>query len=293
MLTEKTLIWSKGYLNNEYKKRSTEYPSKKEIIISMMETINNVIFIRTGSNNNVDDLNKFANNLNKLTKPCILVTSDGDRPIPSSYNENTCNRILNNSNIIKWYTQNYDKSIVHPKLNYYPIGFDLHTESWLINNSIKAKIDFMINCRNISPTDKRISNKIFSDSHHSVSHPMRLKIYNIIKNNTIFELSKCRKSFIDITKDYNKYNFAISPRGNGLDCHRTWELFLAGVIVIIKTSVLDDMFIINNLPVIILKEWDELKSITVDKLNEWYHIHHHKTDTNNIFPKLSYDYWIK
>ena len=27
--------------------------------------------------------------------------------------------------------------------------------------------------------------------------------------------------------NYDKYNFVISPRGNGLDCHRTWELFLA------------------------------------------------------------------
>ena len=204
-----------------------------------------------------------------------------------------CRKILNNSNIKKWYTQNYDKSVIHLKLTHYPIGFDLHTNRWLINNSISEKIKFMADCRNKCPVDKRISNKIFSDSHYSISHSTRYRIYDIMRANPIFELTKKRKSFIDIIKDYNKYNFVISPRGAGLDCHRTWELFLAGVIVITMTSTLDDMFINNNLPVVILQELDELKSITKDKLNEWYRININKTDIKNIFPKLTYNYWIK
>ena len=44
----------------------------------------------------------------------------------------------------------------------------------------------------------------------------------------IHEINYADIRAIDITKDYNKYNFVISPRGRGLDCHRTWELFLAG-----------------------------------------------------------------
>ena len=293
MLTEKNLIWSKGYLDNEYSKKSTEQKTNQSEIIALIENTKDVIFIRNGSGSHINDLDIFANNLHKLTKPCILITSDGDRHVPSSYNKNTCRKILCNSNIKKWYTQNYDKSIINAKLGYYPIGFDLHTNRWLINNSISEKIKFMIDCRNKYHVDKRISNKIFSDTHHSFSHPIRFEIYNIIKSNPNFELSKRRKSFIDITKDYNKYNFVMSPRGNGLDCHRTWELFLAGVIVITMTSTLDDMFINNNLPVVILHELDELKNITKDKLNEWYKININKTDINNIFPKLTYNYWIK
>jgi len=292
MLTEKTLIWSKGYFNDEYSNKKTESICSKKEIIHRIQNTENVIFIRTGSMTKNLDLDLFANNLDKLTKPCILITSDGDRPTPSSYHKNTCNKILDNSNIIKWHTQNYDKSIIHDKLDYYPIGFDLHTQKWLINNSIQSKIDFMVSCRIKSPTEKRISNKIFSDSHNSITHPSRREIYNIIKNMDLFDLSRSRKSFIDITNDYNKYNFVISPRGNGLDCHRTWELFLAGVIVIIKTSFLDDMFIKNDLPVVILHEWDELNNITENTLAEWYQSHIHKTDINHIFPKLMYNYWI-
>ena len=53
------------------------------------------------------------------------------------------------------------------------------------------------------------------------------------------------------------------------------------------------MFINNNLPVIILQELEDLKHITEEKLNEWYTLNIHKTDINNIFPKLMYKYWIK
>ena len=81
--------------------------------------------------------------------------------------------------------------------------------------------------------------------------------------------------------------------GNGLDCHRTWELFLAGVIVITKTSPLDEMFINNNLPIVILTDWNELNENLDTKLNHWYKNNITKTMISNIFPRLTYNYWIK
>jgi hypothetical protein len=291
MLTEKTLIWSKGYLNNNYSKRNSEDSSNETEIVSLINNNDGIIFIRNGSN--AIDLYIFAQNIHKLSKPCILITSDGVRPVPSSYNINICNIILENLNIKKWYTQNYDKSIIHNKLCHYPIGFDLHTNQWLVNNSISDKINFMINCRQNHETNKRISNKIYSDTHHSISHPIRTEIYNLIKNNSMFKLSNKIESFMYITYNYNKYNFVLSPRGRGVDCHRTWELFLAGVIVITLTSPLDEMYINNNLPVVILQNLNELNNITQDKLNKWYKLHIDKTDINNIFPRLTYNYWIK
>ena len=293
MLTKKNLLWSKGYLDDDYSRVATETPSDEDTIINIMKTSGDVIFIRTGSGKRICDVDHFANNLDKLSKPCILITLDGDRDIPSSYDKSVYEKILNNSNIKILYTQNYDKKVIHPKLKHYPIGFDLHTGKWLINNSIQEKIDFMVKCREYSPVNHRISNKIFSDTHNSKTHGVRSEIYEIIKNNNIFEKSTGRHSFVDITKEYNKYNFALSPRGRGLDCHRTWELFLAGVIVITKTSTLDEMYTNNNLPVVILQDYEELKDITEDTLQKWYKTHKDKTDVNNIFPRLKYDYWIK
>lgn len=288
MLTENNLIWSKSYI------RECIINAEREDlnVISLIENKNYIIHIKN-KDFGFGDLNIFVNNLDKLKKKCILITSDGDRVVPSSYSKELCEKILNNSNIEKWYTQNYDKSIIHPKLTHYPIGFDLHTKRWLINNSISEKINFMVDCRNKSPVNKRITDKIFCDFHYSFTHPVRNKIYDVIKSNEMFELTETRKSFIDITMDYNKYNFVMSPRGNGIDCHRTWELFLAGVIVVTITSSLDDMYINNNLPVVIIQDIEELKNITKDTLSKWYNTNIDKTDINNIFPKLMYNYWIK
>lgn len=292
MLTKKNTIWSKGFNRTQYNDNHTESIAEEKMIISLIKNSKNIIFIRMGSSKKSTDLDIFANNLKYLTNPCILVTSDGDRSVPSSYSKTICDKILNNTNILKWYTQNYDKTIIHDKLNHYPIGFDFHTSRWLIDNSISKKIKFMRQLRLTNPTNNRISNKIFSDAHHINSHPVRQKIHNIIKDNPLFDLIESKKTFAFITKKYNEYNFVLSPRGNGLDCHRTWELFLAGAIVITFSSPLDDMFIKNKLPVVILKDINELKNIDESMLKSWYTKHIRNTDINVIFPKLTYNYWI-
>jgi hypothetical protein len=213
--------------------------------------------------------------------------------MPISHNYIYVNIILNSNKIIKWYTQNYDKTIIHPKLKPIPIGFDLHTSKLFVNNSKLDKIKYMIYKRMTSPTNKRISDKILSDTHNSITHPERKTLYDLICNNKNIQFVNGKQTFIEITNLYNSYNFVLSPRGNGLDCHRTWELLLAGVIVITKTSSLDDMYINNNLPVVILKDWNELNINLEKKLLEWYTTHIEKTSVDNIFKKLTFDYWLK
>jgi len=286
------ILWSKGPIRNLYSYKHTEHPARELEIINLIKNAKDIIFIRNGSSDLMNDLYYFSNNIDKLEKPIILITADGDKSVPSSYSKDTISKILNNSKIKSWYTQNYDRSIIHSKLKHLPIGLDLHTNQWLINNNIGQKIQFMMKCRKESPTYKRISNKIFSETHNSITHPERRLLYLKLKKNPHIIFSN-RKSFIKITKDYNKYNFVLSPRGNGLDCHRTWELFLAGVIVITKTTPLDHMFIDNNLPVVILKEWDELNDDLPNKLNKWYRANIDKTSQANILPKMIFDYWIK
>jgi hypothetical protein len=296
-LNSNNIIWSKGPTHDDYSKKQTERTSSITDIQNIINSVtnkNNVVFIRNGSGKNVRDLDLFADNLHLLNFPIILITSDGDRLMPSSHDFNKIvTKLLTSNMIIKWYTQNYDRSIIHPKISHFPIGFDLHSPQWLVNNNISEKIKYMVNARNTSPTDKRISNKILSDTHLSVTHPDRTHLYKLLENNKYIDFVDKRKSFTEITNLYNKYNFALSPRGNGLDCHRTWELFLAGVIVITKTSSLDDMYKKHNLPVVILNDWNELNNNLEDKLNDWYKIYINKTSIDNIFPRLTFDYWLR
>lgn len=224
--------------------------------MSVIKNNDNILWIRNGSYNEKfnTDLDIFSNNLDKLNNQIILITSDGDRNVPSSYKNTTVKNILKSNKIITWYTQNYDETIIHPKIKPIPIGLDLHTTSWLINNSIEDKLKYIMNMRkNDGVIQNKIKNIIFSDAHLSISHDERSDMYNILKDNKNMKFLSKRTTFQEITEIYNKYQFAISPRGNGYDCHRTWELFLAGCIIITKTSPLDKLFIENNLPVVIIK----------------------------------------
>ena len=293
------ILWSKGPLRNDYSKKGTEEISSEIEIIEYMSVIknnNNILWIRNGSyNKNFNtDLDIFSNNIDKLNNPIILITSDGDRDVPSSYKNTTVKNILKSDKIITWYTQNYDETIIHPKIKPIPIGLPLHATSYMINNSIEDTLKYMMKVRNNNNhLQNKIKNIIFSDAHLSISHNERSDMYNILKDNKNIKFLSKRISFEEITEIYNKYQFVISPRGNGYDCHRTWELFLAGCIIITKTSPLDNLFIENNLPVIIIKDWNELNENIEQKLEDWYNKYIEFTSIENIYPKFSFKYWIK
>jgi len=54
----------------------------------------------------------------------------------------------------------------------------------------------------------------------------------------------------------SRYKFILSPRGAGLDCHRTWEAMYVGTIPIVLSSSIDSIY--EGLPVLIIKSWDEI-----------------------------------
>ena len=78
------------------------------------------------------------------------------------------------------------------------------------------------------------------------------------------------------------YKFIISPHGNGLDCHRTYEAMFLGSIPIVRTSPLDIIY--KDMPIIILKDW---QSININKL-----IEESKTIITKSREKLFLKYWI-
>lgn len=58
--------------------------------------------------------------------------------------------------------------------------------------------------------------------------------------------------------ELKKHKYAVCPRGKGIDTHRIWECLYLDVIPII---VKEDFMNIDNLPIIILNNWEELKTI--------------------------------
>ena len=61
-----------------------------------------------------------------------------------------------------------------------------------------------------------------------------------------------------------EFAFAISPRGAGLDCHRTWEALLLRTIPIVKHSTLVPAY--EGFPVAMVRDWAE---VTSDAMVAW------------------------
>ena len=284
-----TVLWSKGPYNDIYNKKQTGFVEEENNIIEHMKKYNGkILWIRIGyvESLSYSDLDIVANNLQYITKPTLLLTSDGDRCVPSGYDMNTVKKIFECKNIVKWHTQNYDKTIDHEKLKYFPIGFDFHT-----NHDIENELVFMLH--SALKLKEKNETHVFFDSHVNISNISRIHIFQMFIDNPNFKFIKNRMPFTSITNIYNQFLFVISPEGNGLDCHRTWELFLAGCIVIKKSGPLDNMFIENDLPVVIIDDLDTLNDDLPNKLKQWKEQFIEFTDIRHIYERLRFEYWLK
>ena len=92
----------------------------------------------------------------------------------------------------------------------------------------------------------------------------RKKVWDIFKNSswtTATEKLSVEKYYFDLAS----HKFAFSPRGNGIDCHRTWEALYMKTIPIVKRTLAMEEF--SDLPIYFVNDWSE---ITEDSLNKFY-----------------------
>jgi hypothetical protein len=81
------------------------------------------------------------------------------------------------------------------------------------------------------------------------------------------------------------YKFSVSPPGNGIDSHRTWESLMVGTIPICISTTIDSLY--DGLPILIIKDYSEIND---NFLNEKYEEIKNKTYN---FSKLYAGYWQK
>ena len=279
-------LWSKGLKNkDDYALKETTEESSKEYIINQIKN-KEIIWIRSC------DLDTFSELTDHLKNDIILVSGDGDLSIPSELKKESANKILECNKIKKWLTQNYDGTLVHPKLKTYPIGFDLHTSrtyfdilSIFSTSNIYKKINTLIALRQ----ENKI-NKVFCDLHLSQNTKFnneRSRVKLILNKEKHINFLPYRITQKEIWKKYASHKFVVSTFGNGLDCHRTWEALFLGAIVITKTSSLDSLY--QDLPVAIVNDWDD---ITENNLVLWSDKYTPLTKPEYINTFYKYDYWL-
>lgn len=171
-----------------------------------------------------------------------------------------------------WFGQNKDITC-HPKFTGIPIG--IANIEWPHGN--QAVFNAVLDTLEANPLSKREQVYInFSPS----TNPQRQVVFNLLKDKS-FSFIASNKSIGSYLQEMAHFRYVISPFGNGLDCHRTWEALYMGCIPVVTTSTLDSLY--EDLPVIILKDWLE---ISLERLQEKSkHLSFNKE-------KIYMDYWI-
>lgn len=245
-----------------------------------------VLYIKT------DALNDFSKKISNIQCKFILVTGSSDYSISVDVlcNSTEINNILENENLIHWYAENNIYS--HPKISMLPIGLDYHTMYkhdiyWGSKKTPLEQENELIEIKRISKPfwDREI--KIYSNCHFLTSTKFggdRIDAINTIPNDLLYlELTQVDR-ITSWTKQIN-YAFVLSPHGNGLDCHRTWEALVLGCIPIVKKSAIDVLY--DELPALIVNDWNE---INVELLTNT--IENFKNKNFN-YERLTMKYWME
>ncbi len=214
----------------------------------------------------------------KILKKYVLITHGHDQSIPGQYSY-----MLNDPNLIAWFAQNVNE-FSHPKLFPIPIGIGRHLES-------KGMLKHLDRVR-ATAKKKNLEHLLYVNFCIGTNTIKRSEVYDILKNKDYSYISG-HKNFELYLKDLASSKFIASPIGGGIDCYRTWEsLYIAeghilagslGGIPIVDFSDLNPLF--EDLPVIVVKDWNEVTKEFLDQKFEEL-----KTKKFN-FEKLHAKYW--
>jgi hypothetical protein len=174
----------------------------------------------------------------------ILITHNSDENV----NEYNALPLLNNTKIIKWYSQNL--CIDHSKLIPIPIG--IANQMWMHHN-----IQFYTN--SIKQLHLYKTKKIYM-CFNIHTNPKRYECYEKLKPLFLHNID----SYDNLTR-LSEYEFCICPEGNGVDTHRLWESIYLQTIPIVLDSPFIQMIKKHICPpMVILNSWDELNDSILD-----------------------------
>ena len=114
------------------------------------------------------------------------------------------------------------------------------------------------------------------------TYPTRQQIWNLFEEKEWVTKTK-DLSTQQLYHDIAAHKFIISPRGNGTDCHRTWEALYLHTIPIVKRSTHMNEF--TDLPIYFIDKWEDLCYV---ELEEYYN---NIKDTLFDLSKMKISWW--
>jgi len=180
-----------------------------------------------------------------IETPYILFTHNGDLPVDDNYL-----RYMDNPNLLKWYGQNIMTH--HPKLVSIPIG--LGNEIW---DHGDEKVFSEVICQNIIKERLIYVNFDVNTNRHERKYCLSEL------NQKGLEMGE-KLPFKQYLQEVSKSYFVVSPNGNGVDCHKTWESLYLGTIPVVTKSINIDFY--KDYPIIKIDDWSKFNPdyFTVD-----------------------------
>ena len=151
--------------------------------------------------------------------------------------------------IEKWYAQNVGYQ--DPDLIPVPIGIENHDGP---SKGTFLDFDFMEEKSSSPPPIIEKKNLIYVNLGHT--HNNRQVVESLLDKNENCYVRSQRIPFSDYYEEMRGFTMVASPRGNGLDCHRTWEALLVGSIPIVEKNFIYDAW--PDLPFIQIDSWASL-----------------------------------
>ena len=200
----------------------------------------------------------------KLPDEFILVTHNSDINFGSTEIEYVLNLF---PNIEKWYTQNL--MVDHPKVKPIPIG--IANPKWSHGNQDRFR---EIQSKKINKFQNVYVNFNIStnplarqDCLDKIGFPYNLQLEKnypnaaSIKDHDNFVESTQERYLTDMASSY----FTLSPVGNGVDCHKTWEaLYMKSIPIVTRWHGVEE-FKKLGIPILIIDDWSEFKHLKLSK----------------------------
>ena len=221
------------------------------------------------------NLDQLLVELNKHpSKKIVLISCNGDWPVDKKVfqNKSECIKI--------WFSQNIDYQ--HPDLFQIPIGLEndfgpskgRYTDYPYLTRTIHENVN----------DREKVKDKVYCNFNIKNNLEERKKTLLYLERNGLGIFGE-RKRFTDYCEDLMKHMFIISPNGNGIDCHRTWETLYLGSIPIVQSHFMFDEY--GDLPLIQIDNIEEITPEWLQSKVEWYN------SSTFDYEKLRISYWTK
>lgn len=188
-------------------------------------------------------------------------------------NPGTC-RVDVPRQVLKWYGQNLDR-VNDDRFVSLPIGLERRRWSKGLKHQILAKLSTL----QVKPECLLYVN------HTGNTNPQRSGLSEHFSPFTWCHVSP-KVSFLDYCVGMLKCRFVLSPDGNGMDCHRSWEALYLGRIPVMRRTRFHEA-VYRDMPVLLVDSFEEISEALLLRTAQEF------TQRNFDLTRLSPDYYRK